>query len=465
MRPCLTMLACLILCFRAEAAVGLTTVPERDTVRMTIYNSVDLTLVQESRALVLKKGLNRIQYQWAGTLIDTTSLELRAIEKPTDIEIIDIVYPPNAPATLVWEIDSKVEGPVRFEISYFTSGVTWSADYVMRASPDETTADIEGWVAVGNHSGEDYPKAEVRLVVGTINLVERIRDLATGQISERSRTLNRRDLSDKLVMARAMDAKPECAPCVPLTLGAGGTSRPEVVSVRLGDYHIFTISGVQAVKNGATTRFLAIQTKKAMPLEVLYRVPFRENSVTKLYRFINDAEHQLPDGPLPDGSWHVFRVTDVPTRALSFSGTTHHAYVPPGQKAELNLGADPAIAVKQVHEYHSETNQNYNHNGRIDGWVEHDRWRFRLVNTKPIAVSLEYLVTAQGDWTVAGLTGERRDEHTWRHQDRVDSGKTLELGPFTISVRKGARGHGGIAPVPPVPPDVLPLPRIETASK
>jgi hypothetical protein len=445
----------------AEAAVGLTTVPERDTVRMTIYNAVDLTLVQESRVLVLKKGINRIQYQWAGTLIDTTSLELRALEKQADTEIIDIVYPPNSPATLVWQVESKIEGPVRFEISYFTSGLTWGADYVLRASPDEATADLEGWVAVGNQSGEDYPKAEVRLVVGTINLVERIRDLATGQESERVRPLARNEVAknrDAMGGREAAFAAPAAA--MPME------QRAEVVSARLADYHIFSIGGVQEVKNGATTRFLAIQNQKPMAIEVLYRVPFRQEQALKLYRFINDAEHQLPDGPLPDGAWHVFRVTDAVTRALGFSGTATCAYVPPGQKVELGLGNDPGIAVKQVHEQHAETDQHYDRNGRLDGFIEHDRWRFKLVNTKPIAVSLEYLVAAGGDWAVTGLDGERRDQNTFRHQDRVEAGKALELGPFTITTRKGARSaSGGVAPAPPKPPEVVPLPRVQTERK
>ena len=38
------------------AKVDLVTLPTRDTVQLTIYNSADLTLVREARALTLKKG-------------------------------------------------------------------------------------------------------------------------------------------------------------------------------------------------------------------------------------------------------------------------------------------------------------------------------------------------------------------------------------------------------------------------
>jgi hypothetical protein len=421
---------------------------------MTIYNAVDLTLVQESRTLILKKGLNRIQYQWAGTLIDATSLELRCLDQAAKVEVLDLIYPPNAPATLVWQIQSEIDGPAKFEISYFTSGLTWGADYVLRAAPDERTAELEGWVSVTNGSGEDYPKVEVRLVVGSINLVEQIRDLATNQLQERSRGVRKEELRKA---GRALMAADAAVPAAPAAAFARemASAKPEVVSARLGDYHIFTVSGVQQVRNGATTRFQAITTKQPMKLEVLYRVGFLTDHALKLYRFINDKDHHLPDGPLPEGLWHVFRVTDAKTRSLSYSGATGNVYVPPGQKVELNLGVDPAIAVKQVHEWHGETNHHYNQQGRVDAFTTHDRFRFRLVNTAKIPVSVEYLVNANGDWTIEGLTGERRDQSTYRHQAQVAAGAVLELGPFTISTRVGEK-------IPPVkPPEIQPLPKIQ----
>jgi hypothetical protein len=454
------LLLCVCLCYQTcDAAVGLVTIPQRESVRMTIYNSVDLTLIQETRTLVLKKGINHIQYQWAGTLIDTTSLELRPLVKTPDIEIIDVVYPPNSPATLVWEVDSKVEGPLRFEISYFTSGLGWGADYSLRANEQESAADLEGWVAVENHSGEDYPQAEVHLVVGTINLIERIRDLATGQESQRSHRVGRNELrrSRQLMMAPA-----PCAAAAALAL-PDAAAQIEVLSARLADYHIFSISGTQSVMNGATSRFLAISNKQPMDLEVLYRVTSDGDDVLKLYRLVNDAKHNLPDGPLPEGQWHVFRIADAATNVLSFSGSVGHDYVPPGQKVELELGADPGIAIKQVHEAMVQSDPHYDQKGHLDGWIEQNRWRFKLVNTKPIAVSLEYLIHAQGDWSIDALTGERRSAVEWRHQEHVASGQVLELGPFTVMTRIGARAEGGSAPVPPKAqaPTTLPAIRAE----
>ena len=55
--------------------VDLATVPERRAVQLTIYNSEDLTLVRERRVVTFKKGVNPLQFSWANTLIDPTSVE------------------------------------------------------------------------------------------------------------------------------------------------------------------------------------------------------------------------------------------------------------------------------------------------------------------------------------------------------------------------------------------------------
>ena len=73
--------------------VDLATAPPRHSVQLTIYNSEDLTLVRETRSLTLKKGVNRIQYSWANTLIDPTSVEIRPLEKEGQIEVLDTTFP------------------------------------------------------------------------------------------------------------------------------------------------------------------------------------------------------------------------------------------------------------------------------------------------------------------------------------------------------------------------------------
>ena len=61
-RLILISIALVLLNVCAVVKVDLVTLPTRDTVQLTIYNSADLTLVRESRALTLKEGLNKLQF-------------------------------------------------------------------------------------------------------------------------------------------------------------------------------------------------------------------------------------------------------------------------------------------------------------------------------------------------------------------------------------------------------------------
>ena len=97
----------------------------------------------------------------------------------TLVDLVDTTFPSGRNDALQWNIESRMDGKLPVEIRYFTSGITWNADYVGIANQDETKLKLTGYVRVINNSGELYDNAQTRLVVGTINLVEKIADLAT----------------------------------------------------------------------------------------------------------------------------------------------------------------------------------------------------------------------------------------------------------------------------------------------
>src|SRR5437773_12284180 len=94
----------LLLAIAAEARINVVTLPGRDSVQLTIYNSVDLTLVRETRVLTFRKGLNRLEFSWANTLIDPTSVELRAVTHPEELDVLDVSFPARVTNTLEWRI-------------------------------------------------------------------------------------------------------------------------------------------------------------------------------------------------------------------------------------------------------------------------------------------------------------------------------------------------------------------------
>src|ERR1700693_4576790 len=189
MRRMLLTLALGLVAISSAAAknIDLSTVPDRQKVQLTIYNSEDLTLVRETRTVSFKKGVNPLQFSWANTLIDPTSVELRFVSRQDKLELLDTTFPHDKPQMLYWSVQSEIDGEGGIEISYFTSGISWSADYVLVANPGEAEVNFEGFVRVFNNSGGEYEDAQVRLVVGKINLVEKIAELAHVPVAETER--------------------------------------------------------------------------------------------------------------------------------------------------------------------------------------------------------------------------------------------------------------------------------------
>ncbi|MCB1719958.1 MAG: hypothetical protein KDK05_32965, partial [Candidatus Competibacteraceae bacterium] len=157
-----------------SAKEELVTLPERDSVQLTIYNSEDLTLVRERRTLSFKQGNNRLQFSWANTLIDPTSVEFEPVGKDAQdaLEVMDVSYPAESHEMLIWTVACSKPAGYEVEISYFTSGISWSAEYTGMVNAAENAMDLTAYVTVTNNSGEEYEDAEVRLVVGVIHLVE-----------------------------------------------------------------------------------------------------------------------------------------------------------------------------------------------------------------------------------------------------------------------------------------------------
>ena len=110
----------------ALAAVDLVTLPTREGTQLTIYNSEDITMVREHRLLTVKEGVNRIQFSWANTLIDPTSIEFRILDHQDKVDLVDTTFPAGRNDALQWNIMSQMAGKIPVEIRYFTSGITWS---------------------------------------------------------------------------------------------------------------------------------------------------------------------------------------------------------------------------------------------------------------------------------------------------------------------------------------------------
>src|SRR4051812_2324370 len=320
----------------AEARnVDLSTVPKRNTVQLTIYNSEDLTLVRETRAITFKKGANPLQFSWANTLIDPTSVELKFLSSAEKLEVLDTTFPHDKPQMLYWNVQSDFDGEATVEITYFTSGISWSADYVAVADKDEKQMGLDGFVRVSNNSGEEYEDAQVRLVVGTINLVEKIAQLAKIPMAEVDKLAEK--TKSELRLSVAKDAM---APAAGAGLGGFKASEEkQIIKEGLSEYFIYSIEGTETIRNTWSKRMRSFEAK-SVPFKIQYRYRPAEygEQLVRMYLLTNKKEDKLGTTPLPDGVVRVFR--DNGRDGLSFLMQQAIKYVPIGDKIELNLGPD-----------------------------------------------------------------------------------------------------------------------------
>src|SRR5258706_2358603 len=228
----------------AKARINVVTLPGRDSVQLTIYNSADLTLVKETRVLTFRKGMNKLEFSWANTLIDPTSVEFRPLTHADQVDVLDVSFPPRVTNTLEWRIQSEFAGEVAVEIRYFTSGINWAADYVAEANKAEKLMTLVGSVRVDNNSGEDYENAQVRLVVGVIRLVEEIVQLA------------RLGRPGGLPQIPAATAAPGAPPPMAARQALGGAvakaaEKPrEMVKEGISEYFLYTVEGRDTIPTG-----------------------------------------------------------------------------------------------------------------------------------------------------------------------------------------------------------------------
>lgn len=396
----------------AAKNIDLSTVPARDTVQLTIYNAEDLTLVRETRKITFKPGSNPLQFSWANTLIDPTSVELRFLDHADELVVLDTTFPHDKPQMLYWNVRSDFAGEATVEISYFTSGITWAADYVGIANPDEDAMSLEGFVTVTNHSGEDYEGAQVRLVVGKINLVEQI-----AQLAQQGMAGARQDNDLRLYAMRRSVGRAENMPAAagsPMTMVDSLMEQAkEVVKEGLSEYFIFTIDGTETVPNRWSKRMRSFEAAD-VPVKVQYRYRPREygNHLVKMFLMANDTESELGESPLPDGVVRLFqRSSDA---GLSYLTQQSIQYIPIGDKIEVNLGVNPEVVFELVtlrvfrdniwgswkprlRQRFDEPGVRIDDKGRVTGWEEHAVYSQRIRNYTDVAIDVEIRRLISGD--------------------------------------------------------------------
>ena len=421
----------------AYSKIDLVTLPPRDSVQLTIYNSADITLVRENRPLILKKGENHLQFGWANTLIDPTSLELLPRSSNDEIKILELAYPPRTDDVGVWTMISEISGSVPIEISFFTSGIKWRAFYLGTLSKDEKSMSIEGYIRVTNSSGEDYDNAQVRLVIGKINLLDDIMTLA-----KRHPPYDKPQES-RLVPTRKTKAL-TAASMMRLESADAIAEAKEIMKEGLSEYQLYTIEGRETIPDKWSKRLPSFK-KDDIPVVSLYRYDESryQDRVVQFLSLKNDKDHNLGTEILPEGDVKIFREIDNENH-ISYIGDDRMKYIPLNEKIELNLGSSTRVEVKpKLMEYKTENYTFNNPGGNISGWDEVIDMKYDVDNTRDIPVLVEiFYKFPHAHWKLgepdAGWGYEKIDFQTARFFKELNP-HLKESFTYTVRIYEGDR--------------------------
>ena len=430
--------------FAPASAIELVVLPRRDTTQLTIYNSADLTLIRDTRKLTLKAGWNWLQFMWSDTQIDPTSLSLTPLDHADQIEIEQLVYPAGLKDIGRWLIRSEVEGAVPFEITYFTSGLSWRAFYMGTLNEAEDKMKLDGYVVVNNHSGEDYKNARTRLVIGEVHLLDEIADLSRRRYPYGPEFL----LGDELFLGRRFNEKfPAQEEEIELGLdlsglddgraaGMGGERYYDFKKIEkesLSEYYLYSIEGTETIPDGWGKRLPSLDADD-IPVKSLYKYDEARygGQTVRFLSFANDSEHELGDTPLPEGNIRIFRNLNEQCE-LAYTGSADTKYIPVNEDIELNLGPARLVQIEPVLMDTRTENYTFDKDGNISGWDEIQTWRIKLTNARNLPVDIEItrdFATEYWDLAFMDLTGRIK----YNKHDATRARFTTTLPPTTEQV-------------------------------
>jgi len=159
----------------ATARIKLITLPVRQRVEIQLDNP-NATLVEEERIVPLVQGVNQVDFAWANTQIDPSTILFRVLPKgeepaegkaaekakpavqepePLDVKVLSVSYPPNENA-LVWQVAANRSGSARVRISYLLGNLTKSFNYRAVAAHDESVLTLAQYIRLQNFANEEF---------------------------------------------------------------------------------------------------------------------------------------------------------------------------------------------------------------------------------------------------------------------------------------------------------------------
>ncbi|MGB2698360.1 MAG: DUF4139 domain-containing protein [Candidatus Zixiibacteriota bacterium] len=251
---------------------------------------------------------------YTGVLLSYASDNLTLKEKDGGIrivsrsEVMDLFFPSLPEGlitqpTLLWWLESQIQGKQKAQVSYLTTGINWHAEYVGVVDEKDQNLEIAGWVSINNRSGATYKEAKMKLVAGEVHRVEerRVRPLLAKGIE-----------LEAVEMARPFEEK------------------------AFFEYHLYTLKRPATIKDKEIKQITLFPTEKVKVDKIFIYDGAREAKKVKVnLEFVNSQEQGLGI-PLPEGKIRVYK-EDV-DKSLEFVGEDKIDHTPKNEKVRVYLG-------------------------------------------------------------------------------------------------------------------------------
>ena len=289
------LVVALVMAAPASAAVDLVTLPTREGTQLTIYNSEDITMVREHRLLTVKPGVNRIQFSWANTLIDPTSIDFRILDQQDKVDLVDTTFPAGRNDALQWNIQSQMAGkiagrdPLLHQRHHLVGRLRGHRQRGRdEAQPDRLRPRDEQLGRTVRQrpdaagGGHDQPGGEDR----------RLGEEAAAGAMDRELTRH----GDASQVRLATEPQNEAAKMSTTherrrrQRADGARSRKQVVKQGLSEYFLFTIEGREDISDKEPKRLVALKVAE-VPLECFYKLTDRDGG-TVLHQVLPLQEPQ-----------------------------------------------------------------------------------------------------------------------------------------------------------------------------
>ena len=293
--------------------------------------------------------------------------------------------------TLIWKYSSPVSGDRNCEVSYQTSGMNWSAEYVGVLDKGEKQLGLSGWAAIDNNSGKRYENARLKLVAGDINRATQPR--GRGPM--------------KMYAAESpMD---------------GGFEEKEFF-----EYHLYTLPRKATLADQEMKQVSLFDPASSEVSKVFNYYPDQNPDQVEVgLRFMNSQSTGL-GMPLPAGRVRVFQADD--DGSLILLGEDQIKHTP--RDEEMNLKVGYAFDISAEHKVLKQT--------RISNQIEEFDYQIDLRNHKKQNVTVTVEKKLYGSWELIdpSFKSERKDANTLRFDLVVPADGTATVS-FKVRVARG----------------------------